>query len=397
MEDDAMPTRAGTQQPGPGRRGPARPSAARRGLRVGLALLVGAGAGMACTRSDSSTPSSPSEAASSGSGSGSSGAGSSSSGSSDGAGSSVVADPSNGCDNGGPASPGDETVTMGTSTPPRQYLRHVPADYDGTTPMPLVIDIHGYANAPQIENQISGMPALGDTEGFVTATPMALGNPNHWDTRLDSTDVPYFRQVLDDLEADLCIDRNRIYATGYSSGAFMTSTLACALSDRIAAVAPVAGLRDVPGCQPSRPVPAITFHGTEDTFMLYDGGVGPGERALPAPDGSGGTVGDVIDSDDTLIPGDHDQSVPDSVGAWADRNGCDPEPDEGPVADDVGLVEFTCPEGADVQLYRLRGGGHTWPGSEATAAFDQVTGPTNQSIDATELIWDFFASHPKTP
>jgi polyhydroxybutyrate depolymerase len=380
MRDDAMPTRAGI----------------RLSLGVGLALLVATGT--ACTRSDGSAPS---DAASSSSGSGSgSGSGSSGSGSGSGSGESdtpsVAPDPSGGCDS-STAGPGDETVAMGTSTPARQYLRHIPADYDGTTPMPLVLDIHGYANAPEIENQVSGMPTLGDTEGFVTVTPVALGAPAHWDTRLDSPDIPYIRQVLDDVEADLCVDRNRVYATGYSSGAFMTSTLACALSDRLAAVAPVAGLRDVPDCQPSRAVPAITFHGTEDTFMLYTGGVGPGERALPAPDGSGGSVGDVIDSDDTLIPGDHDQAVPDSVSAWADRNGCDPEPDEGPVADDVGLVEYTCPPGADVLLYRVRGGGHTWPGSEATEAFGQVTGPTNQNLDATQLIWDFFASHPRQP
>jgi polyhydroxybutyrate depolymerase len=309
---------------------------------------------------------------------------------------SVAADPSDGCDAAGPAAPGDQRVALAAGGAARGYLLHVPPGYDGTTPLPLVVDVHGYAIPADLEAGISGMAAAGDTAGYLTLTPEALGQPERWDTRVDSDDVAFVGQVLDDAEATLCVDRARVFATGFSEGGFMASTLACGLSDRIAAVAPVAGLRDVPGCAPDRPVPVLTFHGTEDTFMVYDGGMGPDMAALPAPDGSGGKLGDFVADDDSLIPGPVDDALPDIAGAWADRNGCEGEPEEAPVANDVTRITYACPPGADVELYRVRGGGHTWPGSDGTASFEYVAGTTTFSVDATELIWEFFTVHPLT-
>jgi len=310
---------------------------------------------------------------------------------------SVAADPSAGCAGVGPdiARPGDEQVVLDVDGTERSYLRHVPPGYDGSTPVPLVLDIPGYAIEAELESGISGMAAAGDTDGYVTVTPEALGDPPHWNTRVDGPDVAFVDRALDDLEGDLCLDRNRVFATGFSGGAFMSSTLGCSLDDRIAAIAPVAGLRDMPDCDTERPVPVLAFHGTEDTFLPYEGGMGPGLAALPSPDGSGGQLGDALGADDSLVPGSLDDPVADIAGAWADRNGCEPEPDEGPVADDVTLVEFTCPAGAEVELYRVRGGGHTWPGSDGSANFDYVAGATTFSVDATALIWDFFTAHPR--
>jgi polyhydroxybutyrate depolymerase len=362
------------------------------GVGVGLALVLLAGVG--CTRSeggDRAAPArptggdAPAPAASSGN----------ESATADPA--AVAADPSAGCAGVGPdiALPGDEQVPLDVDGTDRTYLRHVPPGYDGSTPMPLILDFPGYAIEAEIEPEITGIALAGDTAGYITVTPEALGDPPHWDTRVDSADVDFVAQALTDLEMELCLDRNRVYATGFSGGAFMASTLACALDDRIAAIAPVAGLRDVPGCDTERPVPVLAFHGTEDTFLPYDGGMGPGIAELPSPDGSGGRLGDVLADDASLIPGSLDDAVPDIATAWADRNGCEPEPAEAPVADDVTLVEFTCPAGATVELYRVRGGGHTWPGSDSSATLDYVTGATTFGVDATALLWEFFSAHPR--
>jgi polyhydroxybutyrate depolymerase len=389
--------------PAPGLRRATTPTRAGRAgaFALALALVVGA-----CTRSSDEGASPARPAADDGGGAGGAGPGSGS-GSDDGdAGgapavdpASVAADPSAGCSGVGPdvARPGDVRVELAVDGSQRGYVRHVPPGYDGATPFPLVLDLPGYANQPALQTGISGMTAAGDANGFVTVTPEAQGRPEHWDTRVDGPDVDVLDQVLDDAESSLCVDRNRVYAIGFSEGGFMASTLACAMPDRIAAVAPVAGLRDVPDCSTARPVPVVAFHGTEDTFMLYEGGVGPDMAALPAPDGSPGTLGDAIATDDSLIPGSPDDAVPDIAAAWAGRNGCEPEPAEGPVADDVALIEFTCPAGASVDLYRVRGGGHTWPGSEGTANFEFVAGPTTFSVDATALIWEFFTAHPRPP
>jgi polyhydroxybutyrate depolymerase len=377
------------------------------GAGVGLLLVLLAGVG--CTRSEDEGRAAPARPAGGAGGAGGASeptpVGSSGDGDSDSGGTaadpadpaSIAADPSAGCGGVGPdiARPGDETVPIDVGGTARSYLRHVPPGYDGSTPVALIVDFPGYAIDASLEAGISGMAAAGNTAGYVTVTPEALGEPPHWDTRVDSPDVAFVDAVLDDLETELCLDRNRVYVTGFSGGAFMASTLACTLDDRIAAIAPVAGLRDVPGCDPQRPVPVLTFHGTEDTFMPFDGGMGPGLAALPSPDGSGGRLGDALAGDDSLVPGSLDDPVADIAGAWADRNGCEAEPDEGPVADDVTLVEFTCPAGADVELYRVRGGGHTWPGSDGSATFAYVAGETTFSVDATALIWDFFTAHPR--
>lgn len=305
--------------------------------------------------------------------------------------------PSAGC--GGAATTvtaGEQEVHLSPAGEERWYLRHVPPAHDGTTPLPLVVDIHGYAEGARLHTAISGMGPYGDAKGFVTVTPNGQGAPVHWNANLGSPDVALVGSILDQVEQDLCVDRSRVYVTGFSNGAFMTSAVACALGDRVAAVAPVAGMRDVPGCTFSRPVPAITFHGTADHFVEYLGGMGVGAATLPAPDGSGRTLGELgpgSTANESIIPGSMDQRIPDITATWATRNGCTTTATETAVAADVALVRFDCPVGHEVELYRVTDGGHAWPGSAGSAAIEAVTGRTTMNVDATARIWDFFAAH----
>jgi polyhydroxybutyrate depolymerase len=82
------------------------------------------------------------------------------------------------------------------------------------------------------------------------------------------------------------------------------------------------------------------------------------------------------------------------VAAWAERNGCDTPPDSEELATDVTIERYSCPAGADVELYRIEGGGHTWPGSEFSARIESIVGRTTTSISADEVMWAFFQSHP---
>ena len=82
---------------------------------------------------------------------------------------------------------------------------------------------------------------------------------------------------------------------------------------------------------------------------------------------------------------------------WAIRNGCDPAPGETPVAADVTLIAFDCPPGAEVELYRVTDGGHSWPGSPFSVQVEAAIGRTTMSVSANELIWDFFVAHPLPP
>jgi polyhydroxybutyrate depolymerase len=171
----------------------------------------------------------------------------------------------------------------------------------------------------------------------------------------------------------------------------MTSAVACAHSDRIAAAAPVAGIRDIEGCEFERPVPVIAFHGTADTFVDFEGGLGSSVADLPQPDGSG-TLGESAEPEDEP----EGPTIPEVTAAWAGRNGCEAEPDEEAVADDVRRLAFPCPPGSEAELYVVDGGGHTWPGSEFDTSIEDIVGPVTFSISANEAMWAFFEDHPLT-
>ncbi len=227
-----------------------------------------------------------------------------------------------GCDNESPVSPGQVTEPVAFGGAAGSYVRHLPPAYDGATPLPLVITLHGWLQTADLQVLESDLPAFGDVHRFVTVAPEVTRPVSLWNTTLDGPDVGWIGALLDELESTLCIDTHRVFVTGMSNGAMMTATLACTMADRIAAVAPVSGVRNPDGCGPSRPVPLVTFHGTDDQYLSYTGGVGAKAEALPSPDGNG-TIGTDLTGFGVIAPEDVHASVPDIAAAWAARNGCD--------------------------------------------------------------------------
>src|SRR5690606_3588206 len=225
--------------------------------------------------------------------------------------------------------------------------------YDGRTALPLVLDLHGSGGSAAGQASTSRFEALAENEGFLVATLEADEN-RRWNvpvTEGRADDVQYVSDVIDHVAARACTDPARVYATGFSGGARMSSLLACRLNDRIAAIAPMAGLR-WPGPCDGRPIPVLTLHGLADRQNTYDGGVA--ERG-----------------------GEWLESVPDALAGWAAHNGCA----SGPVLDDEpGPLSTLRYEGcdADVRLVRIDGLGHVWARDE---------------VDATAEIWAFFARH----
>jgi polyhydroxybutyrate depolymerase len=282
--------------------------------------------------------------------------------------------------------PGETTVATATPDRSGRYLEALPSAYDATTPLPLVVDLHGYQESIEVHRLLSNLVATGELHGFVVVVPEADYTVPRWDSTIGSADAAFVTAVLDEVEATRCIDEARVFLAGMSNGAFMTSVMACALSDRIAAAAPVAGIRDPEGCTFARPVPVIAFHGTADTFVAYEGGYGASVAQLPTDDG--GTIGTTSDA----VTG---PSIEQITASWAMRNGCAAGPPAvTPAAADVDLLTFSCPPGSDVELYRITGGGHTWPGSAFSQSIEPIVGHTTMNIDANELMWTFFTAHP---
>ena len=274
----------------------------------------------------------------------------------------------------------------------RWYYQHIPPQPDGIKPLPLVVDLHGYSEGATVHQGMSSLGKYGDKKGFITVTPQGQGVVPRWDTALKgSPDVAFIKAMISDVEKNLCIDTNRVFVTGLSNGAFMASTLACVLSKQIAAVAPVAGVQAPKGCRQSRAVPVVAFHGTDDGFVGYDGGVGDRARRLPAADGSGKTL-----EESGQLPKESSKgpSVPETMQAIARRNSCKAKQLQNRVSSDVTRIRFECSKGRDVVLYRVTGGGHTWPGSAFSQQIESLVGKTTMTISANEIMWRFFVKHP---
>ena len=271
----------------------------------------------------------------------------------------------------------------------RWFLLTTPLDHDGDTPLPLVIDFHGLMEGADVHSQMSAMSPFAEEQGFVVVTPHGTGTPIRWDPtpdRAGNADLVYTDALLDQLEAMLCIDTSRVYATGLSNGAFMSSAIACTMSDRVAAIAPVAGIVHPDPCPTDRPVPILAFHGTDDPILLFNGGFGDRLGSVMA-EGVGADPGDEPPLAEADLEGD---GYPAAVRAWAEQNGCEPEPDDEQVTDTVLRRTYRCDADAALEFVVIEGGGHTWPGSELSASLEAVMGRTEMGLDANAEIWAFF-------
>jgi polyhydroxybutyrate depolymerase len=263
----------------------------------------------------------------------------------------------------------------------RWYLLSTPSAHDGTTPVPLVVDFHGLSEGASIHAAHSDLTPFAEANGFVAAFPNGTGTPVRWNLNDAATDLAYVDAVLEQLETERCIDTARVYATGLSNGAGMTSLVGCVRADRFAAIAPVAGLNPPQQCE-GVSTPVVGFHGTVDPILFYNGGVGNLIGLM-----SGTAEAEVPPA---VLDGD---GYPSNARSWAAQNGCDPEPAKTRITPAVEHWVFDCPAGADVEFYAIEGGGHTWPGSQFSVNIAAIAGPTTFDISANEVMWDFFERH----
>jgi polyhydroxybutyrate depolymerase len=281
--------------------------------------------------------------------------------------------------------PGDHTRTLTVGDRKRTYVVHLPKSYDGKKPYPVVLVYHGGGSNAEQMVKFCGLNEKADKAGFVTVYPSGTGKfakALTWnggnccgyamENKVD--DVAFTRALLDDLAKVVKVDAKRVYATGMSNGAIMAYRLAAELSDRIAAIAPVAGPMGMEKCNPIRPVPVMHFHGTDDQFAPFKGG--KGTKSLSSTDF---------------------YSVEHSIQAWVKVNGCKEQPTTeqlpGKLKDGTKVTKKTYSggkNGAEVVLFVVEGGGHTWPGREPLFKY---LGKSTQNISANDLMWEFFQMH----
>ena len=270
----------------------------------------------------------------------------------------------------------------------RTYSIHLPSRFPGGRPAGLVLVLHGGGgNGRQIERH-TGFSPLADREGFIAVYPDAVDR--NWNDgrgaagisaqRQNVDDVAFLSALIEGLIREFALDPRRVYVTGASNGAFMSQRLAAEKSERIAAIAPVIGgmgpqIRD--RFAPKARVSVLLMNGTEDPLVPYQGG--PVARSA----NRGETIG-----------------IAEIVRLWTTHNHCSgkPEtvllPDTDP-ADGTRVRRTTyapCADRTAVILYAIEGGGHTWPGGSQYLP-RAIIGRTSRDIDATAVIWQFFANH----
>jgi polyhydroxybutyrate depolymerase len=232
--------------------------------------------------------------------------------------------------------------------------------------LPLVLNFHGFGSSARQQANYSRLPAKADEEGFLLVSPDGTGEPRRF-TLLPGgvpDDVAFARDLLDHLQSTLCVDATRMFSAGMSNGAALSMRIACTMPDRITAVAAVTALVYPVTCPAGEAVAVIAFHGTADPCVPFTGGRSACGAMLPVP------------------------PIEQSALNWAKRNGCAETPSITQLTDSVRVSAYSeCSDNVAVVLYVVDGGGHTWPGSVDV----QRLGTTTQEIDATELIWEFFA------
>ncbi|HYV91804.1 MAG TPA: T9SS type A sorting domain-containing protein [Chitinophagales bacterium] len=250
----------------------------------------------------------------------------------------------------------------------RTFILHLPATYNAANSYPLILNFHGL-NSNALEQELyTGFDAIADTAGFIVVYPQGLNNSWNLLTGYPD-DVDFTSALIDSLEQDYSIDSSCIYSTGMSLGGFMTYLLACKLSGKLAAVAPVAGNMIVTkqsDCFPVKGMPLLEIHGDADYVVSYNGTFG--------------------------IP-----PVPETIAWWVSTNSCDtpgittPIPDIN-TGDSCTATKTTYSNGeenSEVIHYRIINGGHTWPGAIPVA----VLGNTCQDFNASVEIWKFFRKY----
>ncbi len=286
-----------------------------------------------------------------------------------------------------PFGPGTQKVLVDqrVSGVRRSYFVHVPAGSDGTTPLPVVLALHGaFSTARKFERE-SGLSRLADREGFLVVYPQGIGLGDlfrHWNSghccgkarKMNLDDVGFALAAVDDVARRNPVERSRLYVVGHSNGGMLAYRIAAERSEVVAAVAAVsATIGGVPAAnepewtvpRPKHPVPVLALHGRADEHVPYEGGRAEKSR------GKSSTI-----------------SVTRSVGLWVDANGCNPDPRIEMM--NGGSVERQswsgCGDDAQVVLYSLEGWGHDWPAEAALGGFD-----------ATATVWRFFERHRRTP
>ena len=263
------------------------------------------------------------------------------------------------------------TKTMLHNGVTRQYIVYIPAIYNGSAPVPLMFNFHGFGMTASNQMAWTGMRPVADTAGFILVYPQGTlfsgsshWNVGSWTAGSTADDIGFTNAMIDTIAANYNIDLNRVYSCGFSNGGYFSFVLACQLSNRIAAIGAVGGTMSTEtftSCNPSHPTPVVTIHGTVDPTVSYSGGTPANSKSLAAVNSYWASYNNTVSSPAVSTLPDINTSDGSTVELSLYNNG------------------NNC---TSVAHYKVIGGGHDWPGSWG-----------NMDINASKVIWSFVSKY----
>jgi polyhydroxybutyrate depolymerase len=283
----------------------------------------------------------------------------------------------------------EENVWLGNFN--RHFIVHVPPTFEAKRKLPVVIMLHDVGGTGQQAMEQTGWDHKADHENFIAVFPDGVAehpkvpasfllNPESWNEgsglhasgkRADG-DVEFIAYIIDTVESRYGADPNRIFVTGFSNGASMTFRAGAELSNKVAAIAAVAGHVFVHDRDLKRPLPTLYIIGRNDPIELPGGGVLRirGEKIAQPP-------------------------LEQNLAQWRQLEGCPLAPSSGASSGGVERISFTgCRDGAEVVEYFIDGMGHVWPGG-VNRLPEREVGKSSDKLNATDVIWKFFKAHPR--
>jgi polyhydroxybutyrate depolymerase len=276
---------------------------------------------------------------------------------------------------GGPAIPvGSSSHTITVAGVSRTFRVYRPAVLPAAAP--LVVMLHGgFGTGAQAERSYR-WDAQANRGHFVVAYPDGLDRA--WNTgggccgvpgRTGVDDIGFITAMVSTIERAVPVSPRRVYATGISNGGIMAYTLACRTTT-FAAIGPDSAT-ELGRCRAPAPISVIHIHGTADHNIPYDGGPGDGVAHIDGP------------------------AIPALNATWRHIDRC-----AAPVVTTIGVVTTStasCPGGRTVELITIAGAGHQWPGAVSDPLAQRLLGldPPSTALNATQVIWRFFAAHPR--
>ena len=273
----------------------------------------------------------------------------------------------------------------------REYISYVPTNINKNNKVPLLLVLHGGGGTNQqiIKHTKYRFNQLADKDKFYVVYPQGLekgwndgrNDLKQFASQNNIDDVGFIQALFDNFKNNYDIDEKRVFVTGISNGGFMSFRLGCELRDKIRAIAPITATIAEDAlryCRGKSEVGLALFNGTDDPLVPYGGGY---VKVL------GQKRGKITSTEYT-------------VNHWLNMLSCRPLPNKHDLPDikndGTTVTKFNyqqCDSGGEVALFRINGGGHTWPGSkEHKRSFKRIVGSTSQDIIACNEIWEFFSS-----